>query len=216
MSLRFANSHDQKNEPNSTTRSLLTSGNARSILGDIMKESMASNHENDNRRRAVALSAAASVLLLCGCTPIEGTQDSDSVETPTATVTPENNVDDSDFTGGCNTFAVYAQNRWVPYGAAVRAEPDVLSKKLEPSFAPNEVIAVDGWVTGAPTYPTNPAPWNEPVYLHLHNRNGWVSYPGVRAAPTRPDPTLRSAYGGKPVRLRPECKGTYHEDPSEQ
>lgn len=119
---------------------------------------------------------------------------------------PEND----DFVGGCDAFGVYAQNRWAPVGAAVREEPDVLSAKLSPSFAPNEVIAVDGWVsTGEPVYPTNPEPWNSDIWYHLANRDGWVSFAGVRAAPTEPDQTLRSPDGGQPAPTTPECEGTY-------
>jgi hypothetical protein len=60
---------------------------------------------------------------------------------------------------GCETFRVYSQNRFEPYGTAIREEPDVLSDKLG-SFAPNEVIAVDGWYdSGEAIYPTNPEPW---------------------------------------------------------
>lgn len=119
--------------------------------------------------------------------------------------------DGESFTGGCDVFRVYAQNRYAPLGAAVRAEPDVLSEKLEPSFAGNEVIAVDGWVeTGEPAYPTNPAPWNSDVWFHLANRRGWVNFAAVRAEPTTPDPTGLARDGGAPASTAPDCRGEYH------
>lgn len=90
--------------------------------------------------------------------------------------------DGESFTGGCDAFRVYAQNRYAPLGAAVRAEPDVLSEKLEPSFAGNEVIAVDGW----------------------------VNFAAVRAEPTTPDPTGLARDGGAPASTAPDCRGEYH------
>lgn len=109
---------------------------------------------------------------------------------------------------GCETFRVYAQNRWQPYGTAVRAEPDVLSNKIA-SFAPNEAIAVNGWFdSGEPIYPTNTPPWDSSIWFHIDygNLDGWVSFPGVRAAPTNPDETGLSEYGGEPVAILPQCE----------
>ena len=114
------------------------------------------------------------------------------------------------FRGGCEKFRVYAQNRWEPLGTAVREEPDVLSSKIEPSFAPNEVIAVDGWIeTGEAVYPTNTPPWNSDIWFHLANSEGWVSFAGVRGTPTSPDPGGMSGEGGEPAPTTPECKGSY-------
>ena len=114
------------------------------------------------------------------------------------------------FSGGCEKFAVYAQNRWAPYGTAVRTQPDVLAPKEDKSFAPNEVIAVDGWVhTSQPAYPTNTPPWNSDVWFHVANFDGWVSFAGVRAEPTAQDPTGR-ADGGPAAPTTQDCEGTYH------
>ncbi len=114
------------------------------------------------------------------------------------------------FKDGCETFRVYAQNRWQPYGTAVREEPDVLSKKLDPGFAPNEVIAVNGYVrTGRAIYPDNIPPWNSDIYFRLANRAGWVSFPGVRGEPSTPDPTGLSSDGGVPAPTSAECLVDY-------
>jgi hypothetical protein len=83
----------------------------------------------------------------------------------------------SGFTGGCGAFVVYAQNRWEPYGAAIRAEPSVRAKQIG-SYDPNQVIAVDGWVHAEVAYPTNSAPYNSDVWFHLANEPGWVSFGG--------------------------------------
>jgi hypothetical protein len=119
--------------------------------------------------------------------------------------------DKGDSLGGvCEPFRVYAQNRWEPLGTAVREEPDVLSKKIDPGFAPNEVIAVDGWIeTGEPVYPTNTPPWDSDIWFHLANREGWVSFAGVRGTTTSPDPGGMSGEGGQPAPTTPECEGTY-------
>ncbi len=129
---------------------------------------------------------------------------SSSSESVTTTTVPDATVvDDQD----CVAFAVYSQNRFQPYGAAIRKEPDVLSDKVG-SFAPNEVIAVDGWYdSGEPIYPTNSKPWDSGVWLRLSydNQEGWVSFPGVRAVPSSPaEPD--DSYGGEPVELLPECE----------
>lgn len=114
---------------------------------------------------------------------------------------------DTDSRGGCEAFRVYAQNRWDPLGTAVREEPNVLASKLDPSFAPNEVIAVDGWLdTGEPVYPTNPAPWNSGIWFRLANREGWISFAGVRGEPTTPDPTGLSDDGGLPALPPKDCE----------
>lgn len=121
-----------------------------------------------------------------------------------AIISPSTTEDD-----GCETFGVYSQNRFAPYGTAIRKEPDVLSDKVG-SFAPNEPIAVDGWYdSGAPIYPTNSAPWDSGVWFRLDydNQEGWVSFPGVRAEPSSPDETGGfSEYGGEPVVLVPNCQ----------
>ncbi len=110
---------------------------------------------------------------------------------------------------GCETFGVYSQNRFEPYGTAIREEPDVLSDKVG-SFAPNESIAVDGWYDSSePIYLTNSAPWDSSVWFRLDydKQEGWVSFPGVRAVPSSPDGSAdTNIYGGEPVELKPSCQ----------
>jgi hypothetical protein len=114
----------------------------------------------------------------------------------------------SDFEEGCKKFGVYAQNRWVPLGAAERKTPDVLAAKIG-GFAGNEMVAVNGWThTDTPAYPTNSPPWNSNVWFHLANSNGWVSFAGVRGEPITPDPTGLNE-GGRPAPTTPECEGKY-------
>ena len=76
--------------------------------------------------------------------------------------------------GGCAPFQVFAQNRWKPYGAAIRAQPNVLSELVgtEPG---NFSLSVNGWVYSRPAYPTNTPPWNNGVWYHLTDGAGWVS-----------------------------------------
>lgn len=129
---------------------------------------------------------------------------------PTVEPAPITPTTTKDFVGGCDKYLVYAQNRWPPLGAAVREEPDVLAPKLDPGFAGNEAIAVDGWVdTHKPVYKTNPPPWNSGVWFHLANRAGWVSFPGVRGAPTTPDMSGLNPDGGTPAEKPADCEGTY-------
>jgi hypothetical protein len=109
------------------------------------------------------------------------------------------------FSGGCPTFRVYAQNRWAPYGAVGRQSPNVLSQQVV-TFAPNLVIAVDGWVHGRTAYPTNTPPWNSDIWFHTVNGQGWVSFAGVRANPTSQDPT-GLADGGPPAPTSAACEG---------
>lgn len=115
----------------------------------------------------------------------------------------------SNFKGGCKSFVVYAQNRWVPYGAAERSEPDKKAQKIG-SYAPNEVITVNGWLhSGVKVYPDNQAPFNNDVWFHDANKpHGFVSFAGVRAELTQPDPTLR-ADGEPSAPLSANCEGTY-------
>ena len=109
--------------------------------------------------------------------------------------------------GGCGGYQLYAQNRYDPVGTAIRSAPDPLAAKVG-GFAPNEIIAVDGWVHAKVAYPTNPAPWNSDVWFHLSDGRGWVSFAGVRAAPSSYDPTGRSPDGGIPATTPEECRGT--------
>jgi hypothetical protein len=107
--------------------------------------------------------------------------------------------------GGCPKFQVFAQNRWAPLGAAIRAQPNVLSP-LVSTDPGNMSIAVNGWVYGRAPYPTNTPPWNSNVWFHLADGAGWVSFAGVRATPTSPDPTGRAS-GGDPASTSSACEG---------
>ena len=110
------------------------------------------------------------------------------------------------FSGGCAPYQVYAQNRWAPYGTAVRTEPNVLARQIS-AFDGNHSIAVNGWVHSSVPYPTNTPPWNSDVWFHLADGTGWVSFSGVRATPTAQDPT-GYADGGTPAPTPATCQGS--------
>jgi hypothetical protein len=110
------------------------------------------------------------------------------------------------FSGGCEAFRVVAQNRWEPYGARKLASPNPVAEKVG-SFAPNEVIAVNGWVHSNVAYPTNPPPWNSNVWFHVADGTGWVAFAAVRELPTTPDPTGTSDDGGPPAPTPEHCRG---------
>lgn len=125
---------------------------------------------------------ASTALIASGCSHAEGTK------------------------GACATYGVYAQNRYQPYGAAIRETPDVLAKKIG-SFAPNEVVAVNGWtVANHPAYPDNPTPWNSAVWFHLANENGWVSFAAVRGDITYPYPKPITPPGGEIAGTPADCQ----------
>lgn len=104
--------------------------------------------------------------------------------------------------GGCAPYRVFAQNRWEPFGAALRAQPMIEANQLG-GYSPNQSIPVDGWVRTRAAYPSNPAPWNSDVWFHLADDSGWVSYAGVRADPSRPT----GSDDGRPAPTPPECSG---------
>lgn len=108
--------------------------------------------------------------------------------------------------GGCGSFEVFAQNRWPPVGATVRASPSVLAPGTY-SAVGNQVLSVNGWVHGQAAYPINEPPWNSDVWFHLADGSGWVSFAGVRAAPTSLDPTGTSPNGGNPAPTASNCEG---------
>jgi hypothetical protein len=124
---------------------------------------------------------------------------------PASTPSSPNVSDIVSMSGGCTAYQVFAQNRWAPLGTAIRDQPNVLSKQIG-SFPGNMSIAVNGWVYGRAAYPTNTPPWNSNVWFHLADGAGWVSFPGVRATPTSPDPTGH-AYGGDPAAAPTICEG---------
>jgi hypothetical protein len=108
--------------------------------------------------------------------------------------------------GGCTPFEAIAQNRYPPYGAAIRTQPNALSTQVG-SYVGNKPISVNGWVYGTAEYPTNPPPWNSNIWFHLSDGSGWVSFPGVRAYPTTPDPDGLNPNGGPPVATPSSCEG---------
>lgn len=145
-----------------------------------------------HRLQAVSL-GLISALAINGCSASEETEVKDNTS--------------KQFVEGCETYAVYSQNRFQPYGTAVRAEPSTLAPKTDTIFAVNEVIPVDGWVrTGEVAYPTNPEPIANDIWFHLAHTGGWVSYAGVRGAPTVNDPTGVSPELGPLAELKPECE----------
>lgn len=112
------------------------------------------------------------------------------------------------FSGGCMPYLVYAQNRWDPYGAAVRQSPSVTAPKIG-GFAPNEVIMVNGWVHAETVYPANTPPFNSDIWFHLANQQGWVSFAGVRGTLTTQDPTDLAPDGGTPAPTPSTCEGRF-------
>lgn len=109
--------------------------------------------------------------------------------------------------GGCDAYQVFAQNRWKPIGAVVRAAPNILSKIESTQYGPNQSIAVNGWVHSRAAYPSNPAPWNSDIWFHLADDSGWVSFAGVRELPTPFDETGLSPDGGPPAATPGNCQG---------
>ena len=110
------------------------------------------------------------------------------------------------FSGGCDAFQVFAQNRWDPVGASVRAQPNINSKVMS-TYSANHTISVNGWVHSRPAYPTNTAPWNSDVWYHVADDSGWISFPGVRATPVSHDPTGQAPDGGPPAPTSKKCQG---------
>ena len=123
---------------------------------------------------------------------------------------------------GCETYAVYSQNRYEPYGTFVHDitnEKDNIPKKTSPratdvAFAPNQVIPVDGWQSiGEVVYPTNTRSIRNNVWFHVaYTQNDWVTNAGVRGEPTNNDVATAthaantSTDTGKLAELKPECQ----------
>jgi hypothetical protein len=157
------------------------------------------------------LTAAGLALVLSGCGG-SGAGPASSISTEASPV-PAPTITHS-VLDACAPFTVYAQNRWDLLGAAVRDQPDVTLPN-KGGFAGNTIISVDGYYdTGLPLDAHNPAPFNNGIWLHLtpganNGQEGFVSYRGVRAETTVPDPDPTNnppGDGGKPVVLRPECR----------
>lgn len=85
--------------------------------------------------------------------------------------------------------------------------PDPLATQIG-GFAPNQVVAVDGWVHGNIAYPSNAPPWNSDIWFHVRD-GGWVTFGAVRAVPTDFDPTGRED-GGPPAAASSRCQGATH------
>jgi hypothetical protein len=112
----------------------------------------------------------------------------------------------SGMSGGCAPFEAIAQNRYPPYGAAIRTQPNALSTQIT-SYVGNKPISVNGWVYGTAEYPTNPPPWNSNIWFHLTDGTGWVSFAAVRAYPMTQDPDGLNPDGGPPVATSKTCEG---------
>ena len=108
--------------------------------------------------------------------------------------------------GGCASYFIYGQNRWAPYGAAIRAAPNRKGEQLG-AVAGNKLVYVDGWVHTESAQPSNYPPWNSNIWFHLADDSGWISYPGTRAVPTPQDPTGQDANGGTPAPTPAACQG---------
>ena len=119
-----------------------------------------------------------------------------------ATTTTEREATTTD---ECDRFAVYAQGRWTPYGAAVREEPFISSSRVR-GIPPNVAISVDAWVETEAAYPDNSEPWDSAVWFRLSDGTGWVSFPGVRSRTSGPEGTDGPAGGGQPVILEENCQ----------
>jgi hypothetical protein len=110
--------------------------------------------------------------------------------------------------GGCTTFTAIAQNRYPPYGAAIRTQPNLHSTQVG-SYAGNKTISVNGWVHGTADYPTNPPPWNSNIWFHLADGAGWVSYAAVRAYPMTQGSIRMEGHRSLPPRpARVPCRDT--------
>ena len=108
--------------------------------------------------------------------------------------------------GGCTSYFVYGQNRWAPYGAAIRAAPNREARQLG-AVAGNKLVYVNGWVQTESAQPSNYPPWNSNIWFHLSDNSGWISYPGTRAIPTPQDPSGQDSNGGTPAPTPAACEG---------
>lgn len=104
---------------------------------------------------------------------------------------------------GCSPFLVYAQNRWSPAGANVRAEPDHNSTKVA-ALPGNTPVSVNAWTIGTTPIPVDPPPFNSDVWYRLTDGSGWIAFTAVRGdltdfAPDSPD-------GGPPAPMSEACR----------
>ena len=110
--------------------------------------------------------------------------------------------------GDCTPFNLYAQNQYEPYGTLLWASPSPTASN-SPAFGPNQLITVDGWVRERTPYPSNQPPWDSDAWFHLADNSGWVTFAGVRATPTTPDPQGGYGPGSSPAPLDSRCAGTF-------
>ena len=71
---------------------------------------------------------------------------------------------------------------------------------------PGEVAVV---VSVIEPFIDNTPPCDADVWFHLADDSGWVTFAGVRAAATVPDPESGFGPGSDPVPLDPSCQGSY-------
>ncbi len=114
-----------------------------------------------------------------------------------------------DFVGGCEPFNLFAQNQFDPPGAKIWVAPSPTAQSRT-GFAPNEIVTVDGWVRAKSPYATtNPPPWNADVWFHLADGSGWLTFAGVRSAPTDPSAEGNFGEGSDQASLDESCLGSY-------
>lgn len=118
-------------------------------------------------------------------------------------------ADGERFVGGCPAFNIYSQNQFAPFGTLRWSAPEPTAERA-PAFSENELITVDGYVKAQSPYAgANTPPWDADVWFHLADDSGWVTFAGVRAAATVPDPEGGFGPGSDAVALDPGCQGSY-------
>ena len=70
------------------------------------------------------------------------------------------------------------------------------------------VVAQNRWAHTSAAYPNNTPPFNNDLWFHLANREGWVTFAAVRGAATLLDPTGQ-ANGGQPAPTPANCQEVY-------
>ena len=112
------------------------------------------------------------------------------------------------FVGGCPRFDLYAQNQFDAYGTLIWTAPSPTADNY-PGLSANQIVVVDGWVKTRTPYPGNQTPFDSPVWYHLANGAGWVTFAGVRAVPTSPGPLGDHEPGSDPAPVDSSCAGVY-------
>lgn len=111
--------------------------------------------------------------------------------------------------GGCTPFLLFSQNIWKPYGALIYKSPYPWSDTQGTyGFAPNQHVWVDGWVRTVRYQDSGSKEFNQSkVWYHLTSGYGWVTFAGVRALQTVPDPKNGFGDGGPPAPHPGPCEG---------